>query len=240
MIAVSRNNRYVAITHWGNNTVGILNIMSDSPEDWHYVSCVEVGKKLTLNFSLTHSVDRDVNSGLCLRGTVFTPDNRYLLVGCMAGSGGIAVIDVQKAAYLGTVYGMMSNLRHLVIRGGYLYLSINKFGYVQRIPLKDFMQAATQMENKRATINGWENCKVGSGTRTIEITPNGRYVVAACNSGNCLSVVDTKTMKTIATIPADSYPVGLDISKDGKYVYTTSQGHSGHGGNCVDIYQLDY
>ena len=135
---------------------------------------------------------------------------------------------------------MMTNLRHLVIRGGYLYLSINKFGYVQRIPLKDFMLAATHMENKKATINGWENCKVGSGTRTIEITPNGRYIVAACNSSSCLSVIDTKTMKTIATIPADSFPVGLDISKDGKYVYTTSQGHSGNGGNCVDIYQMEY
>ena len=240
MIAVSPDNRYVAITHWGNNTVGIIDIMSDAPEKWHYVSCIEVGKKLTLNFSLTTPVDRDVNSGLCLRGTVFTKDNRYLLVGCMGGGGGIAVIDVPKAKYLGTVHGMMTNLRHLVIRGGYLYLSINKFGYVQRIPLKDFMRVATQMENKKATINGWENCKVGSGTRTIEITPNGRYIVAACNSSSCLSVVDTKTMKTIATIPADSFPVGLDISKDGKYVYTTSQGHSGHGGNCVDIYRMDY
>lgn len=240
MIAVSPDNHYVAITHWGDNTVGIIDVMSDSPEKWHYVSCIEVGKKLTLNYSLTTPVDRDVNSGLCLRGTVFTRDNRYLLVGCMGGSGGIAVIDVSKATYLGTVYGMMSNLRHLVIRGGYLYLSINKQGYVQRIPLKDFMLAVTKMKNKKATLNGWESCKVGSGTRTIEITPNSRYVVAACNSSSCLSIVDTRTMKTIATIPADSFPVGLDISKDGKYVYTTSQGHSGNGGNCVDIYQMDY
>ena len=97
MIAVSPDNRYVAITHWGNTTVGIIDIMSDSPEKWHYVSCIEVGKKLTLNFSLTHSVDRDVNSGLCLRGTVFTKDSRYLLVGCMGGNGGIAVIDVPNA-----------------------------------------------------------------------------------------------------------------------------------------------
>ncbi len=240
MIAVSYDNRYVAITHWGNNTVGIINIMSESPQKWHYVSCVEVGKKLTLNFSLTHSVNRDVNSGLCLRGTVFTPDSRYLLVGCMGGNGGVAVIDVPNAKYLGTVYGMMTNLRHLVIHGGYLYLSINKYGYVQRIPLKDFMLAATNMQNKKTTINGWENCKVGSGTRTIEITPDGRYIVAACNSSSCLSVVDTQTMKIIATISADSYPVGLDISKDGKYVYTTSQGRSGLGGNCVDIYRMDY
>ena len=240
MVAVSDDNHYLAVTHWGDNTVGILDIASDTPEDWHYLACVTVGKKLELDFSLTEPVNRDINSGLCLRGTVFTPDNRYLLVGCMGGNGGIAVIDVSMGEYLGTVYGMKTNLRHLVIRGGYLYLSINKYGYVQRVPSSVFTDAVNQIKNKRATIKDWESCKVGIGARTIEVTPDGRYIVAACNSSCSLSVVDTSTMETVTTIPADPYPVGLDISKDGKYVYTTSQGHSGKGGNCVDIYQMDY
>lgn len=240
MIAVSPDNRFVAITHWGNNTVGIIDILSPSPRDWHYVACVTVGKKLDLNFSLTTSVNRDVNSGLCLRGTVFTPDSRYLLVGCMGGNGGVAVIDVAVATYLGTVYGMMSNLRHLVIKNGYLYLSINKFGYVQRVPLSTFMETVGTMEDRKAYQRDWENCKVGAGARTIDITPDGQYIVAACNAGSCLTVVDAQKMTVVATIPADSYPVGLDISKDGKFVYTTSQGREGGGGNCVDIFRLDY
>lgn len=240
MVAVSGDNRYVAITHWGNNTVGIINIDGDSPDDWHYKTCVTIQRKLTLNYSLTTSVDRDVNSGLCLRGTVFTPDGRYLLVGCMGGNGGIAVVDLSDFSYLGNVYGMMTNLRHLVIRNGYLYLSINKEGYVQRIPLEAFYEAVGQIENGRTTLNGWENCKVGAGARTIDITPDGRYVVAACNFSSRLVVVDTETFREIARIPADSYPVGLDISKDGQYVYTTSQGREGGGGNCVDIYLMTY
>lgn len=240
MIAVSPDNKYVAITHWGNNTVGIIEIKSNAPADWHYVSCVTVGYKLKLDFSLEEPVDRDVNSGFCLRGTAFTPDNHYLLVGCMGGSGGIAVIDVAQASYLGTVHGMMSNLRHLVIRNGYLYLSINKLGYVQKAPLSAFLEAVGKMENKRGEFKEWVNCKVGAGARTIDITPDGRYLVAACNSGSCLTVVDTHTMAVVATIPADSYPVGLDISKDGRFVYTTSQGRSGGGGNCVDIFRMEY
>ena len=94
MVAVSGDNCYVAITHWGNNTVGIINIHGDSPDDWYYEDCVTVQYKLKLNYSLNTPVNRDINSGLCLRGTVFTPDGRYLLVGCMAGKGGIAVIDL--------------------------------------------------------------------------------------------------------------------------------------------------
>ena len=240
MVAVSGDNRYVAITHWGNNTVGIINITGKTPDDWYYEDCVTVQHKLTLNFSLTASVNRDVNSGLCLRGTVFTPDGRYLLVGCMGGNGGIAVIDLQDFSYVGHIYGMMTNLRHLVIRNGYLYLSINKEGYIQRVPLTTFYEAIGQIENGKATLKDWENCKVAAGARTIDITPDGRYVVAACNFSSRLVVVDTESFKEIVRIKADSYPVGLDISKDGKYVYTTSQGRDGAGGNCVDIYQMDY
>lgn len=240
MVAVSGDNRYVAITHWGNNTVGIINIAGDAPDDWYYEACVTVQRKLTLDFSLTTPVDRDVNSGLCLRGTVFTPDGRYLLVGCMGGKGGIAVIDLEDFTYLGNINGMMTNLRHMVIQKDYIYLSINKQGYIQRIPLPTLYKAIDQIEHGNATLKGWENCKVAAGTRTIDITPDGRYVVAACNFSSCLVVVDTKTFKEIVRIPADSYPVGLDISKDGKYVYTTSQGRDGNGGNCVDIYQMEY
>ena len=240
MVAVSGDNRYVAITHWGNNTVGIINIEGNSPDDWYYEDCVTVQYKLTLNFSLTTSVNRDVNSGLCLRGTVFTPDGRYLLVGCMGGNGGIAVIDLQDFSYVGHIYGMKTNLRHLVIRNDYLYLSINKEGYIQRVPLATLYEAIGQIENGKTTLKDWENCKVAAGARTIDITPDGRYVVAACNFSSRLVVVDTESFKEIVRIQADSYPVGLDISRDGKYVYTTSQGRDGAGGNCVDIYQMDY
>lgn len=240
MIAVSPDNRLVAVTHWGDNTVGLIGISSESPNEWHYVSCVEVGKKLKLDFDLEIPVNRDINSGLCLRGTVFTPDSQYLLVGCMGGKGGVAVIDVANSTYLGTVYGMKPNLRHLVIRNDYLYLSINKSGYVQRAPLGAFMDTVASMTKKKAKFTDWENCKVGAGARTIEITPDGRYIVAACNFGSCLTVVDALTMKTVVFMPADSYPVGLDISKDGKYVYTTSQGRAKEGGNCIDIFKMVY
>lgn len=240
MIAVSSDNKYVAITHWGDNTVGIIDISGETLEDWHYLSCVTIGQKLELDYSLTEQVNRDVNSGYCLRGTVFTPDNKYLLVGCMGGGGGIAVIDMSNFKWLGIVGGMMPNVRHLVIRNGYLYLSINAKGYVQRVPLDEFLAAAMGMKNKHATITTWKNCQVGAGARTIEITPDGRYVVAACNFSSKLCVVDANTMQVVLTMDADSYPVGLDISKDGKYVYTTSQGRSDKGGNCVDIFRIDY
>lgn len=240
MITTSPDGRTVAISHWGNNTVGLIDISSPTPSDWHHTQVLTVDYELKLDFPLDRSVDRDNGSGYALRGTVFTPDGRYLLVGCMGGGGGIAVIDIPNKKYLGRVMGMMANVRHLVIANGYLYLSINKAGYVQRIRLQKFMDAAKRMTGRTTTVIGWENAKVGGGARTICISPDGRYVFAACNMESQLYVVDTQTMKAVCKIAVDSYPVGMDLSSDGRYVFTTSQGRGNKGGNSVCIFEVKY
>ena len=102
------------------------------------------------------------------------------------------------------------------------------------------MAAAKSIEGKTTTLSGWEQCQVGEGARTIELSPSGRFVFAACNLASKLFVVDTRTMKTVANIDVDSYPVGLDISNDGRFVIVTSQGRENKGGNAVNIYEVEY
>lgn len=240
MVATSPDGRTLAVTHWGNNTVGILDISGDDMAAWHYDTCYVVDYRLKLDFSTTVSVDRDEDSGYCLRGTCFTPDGRYLFVGCMSGTNGIAVIDLQERAYLGRVLGCKGNVRHLVINDGWLYISSNRYGYVQRIRLDAFMDAFGHFKDRKAEVAGWENCKVRAGARTISISPDGRYLFAACNSGSCISVVDLEKFKSIGEVPIDSYPVGLDLSNDGQWIYVTSQGKSGNGGNAVNIVKVEY
>lgn len=240
MITTSPDGNWVAISHWGNNTVGLIDITSANPKDWKYTDKFVVDYEMKLNFPMDRSVDRDNGSGYALRGTVFTPDNKYLLIGCMGGGGGIAVIDIQQKKYLGRLMGMMDNVRHLVLSNGYLYLSINRAGVVQRTKLSNIITAIKAMSNEKGRVTGWEDVKVGNGARTICLTPDGRYLFAACNLASSLYVVDTSTMSVIAQMPADSFPVGLDISDDGKYVFMTSQGREHVGGNCVDIFEIAY
>lgn len=239
MIATSPDGRYIAVAHWGENTVGIINIASPDPTKWQYKACIPIDYKLKLNYSLTEPVDRDNGSGLALRGTVFTPDGRYVLIGCMGG-GGIAVIDLASMKYLGKIYGMKPNIRHLTIADDYLYLSANRSGHIQRMPLSRIYDAIGRISNRAVTINDWETAQVDKGARTISVTPDGRYVIAACNSASTVVIVDTRTMKRIATIPADSFPVGMDLSADGSLLFVTSQGRKDYtsAGNCVTIYRL--
>ena len=259
MVATSPDGQLLAITHWGDNTVGIIDISSPHPRDWHHHAIAIIDQQLKLNYSLTKQVDRDNDSGYCLRGTAFTPDNHYLLVGCMGGAngGGIAVVDLMpdsttaqphnrptpQPQYLGRVLGNIYNLRHLIIRNGYLYLSINRDGYIQRMPLSQFLAAVPTLKasaTKTTTLSGWQNCKVGAGARTIEMSPDGRYIYAACNASSTLYVVDAERFEVVAHINADSYPVGLEVGQDGRHVLTTSQGRSNGGGNCVDIFEVTH
>ena len=239
MVACSHDGRTIAVSHWGDNTVATLDISSDQPADWHYTQLYTVDYRLRLDFPLDQSVDRDNGSGYALRGTVFSPDDRYLLVGCMGGSGGIAVVDLQEQQYLGRLLGMRANVRHLVIRDGWVYLSINRTGYVQRIRLDRFLAAAQRMQNHLGAVSGWQECKVGNGARTIELSPDGRYVFAACHLDSRIDIVDTQSMKLVLSVAADSYPVGLDVSRDGTTLITTSQGRGTRGGNCVDVYRIE-
>lgn len=238
MVACSHNGKYIAVTHWGDNTVGIIDISSPDMAQWHHLPPVVVERQLQLNFSLSSSVNRDTNSGLTLRGTVFTPDDKYLLVGMMSG-GAIAVIDVEKGEYLGRI-NSAGNVRHLIIKDKYLYASNNSAGIVRRVLIDKVLDGIAHRDGKNINVGTWETCQVGTGCRTIEASPSGRWVFAACNTVSKLYVVDTRTMKVAASINVDSYPVGLDISVDGSMVAVTSQGIKGSGGNAVNLYKIEY
>lgn len=239
MIACSPDNKYIAVTHWGDNTLGVINIESENPMDFYYHKHLVVDYQMKLDFGAGH-VNRDSECGYCLRGTVFTPDGDFLLVGKMGGAAGIAVFDAKTYEFLGTIKGMQSNVRHLVINGEFLYLSANTPGMVQKCSWRAFVKSRVQNEGKEVAFNEFETVSVGSGARTIVTTSDGKYVFAAVNNGSKIAVVRTIDMKVISEIPADSYPVGMDISSDDKELIVTAQGKENGGGNSVMVFKITF
>lgn len=236
MVAASPDGKYLAITQWGDNTIAIVDISSENPSEFHYVKQFVVEYKLPLNNMDNTPINRDSDCGFCLRGTVFTPDSKYLLVGRMGG-GGIAFFDMDSMKYMGTMWGMKTNVRHLLIQDGYLYLSANKPGFVQKASVDTLVKMIEAGQN---TYSDWKGIYVGLGARTIDITPDGQYIFAAVNNESKIVVVRTLDMKIVATIKADSYPVGLAVAADGRKIIVTSQGRPGGGGNSVMIFSVAY
>jgi len=241
MIATSHNNKLIAITHWGDNTVSLIDMSSNNVKDWKYLKKIVVGYQMKLNYDNSTQVNRDANCGYCLRGTAFTPDDKYLLIGKMGG-GGIAVIDVEKMAYLRTVNGMSSNIRHLIVTNNTLYLSANTWGLVQKTPLKEFLAFLSEDKSGQKEYTNWKTCKVGEGARTISVTGDEKYIFAAVNKSSKVVVVRCADMQKICEIDADSFPVGLSLTANGSLVIVSSQGKDTYKGtgNSVLIYKALY
>ncbi len=239
-VEASPDDRWLAVTHWGDNTVALIDISSGDPAQFAYREERLVVEKVLSQAGLAGE-DRDKACGYCLRGTVFTPDSKTLLVARMGG-GGIAGFDVESGAYLGTVLGMKPTPRHLAIGpdGETLFLSSNVSGHVGRIPLATVLEALASAEGKRVQVEGWRSVYVGSGARTIDLAPDASYIFAAVNRASEIVVVDAGTMEVVSRVRTDSYTVGLAVSPDGRQVWTTSQGRSGSGGNSVCVYRVEY
>lgn len=240
MVRVSLDGKLLAITHWGNNTVGFMDISDRNPRNWKHLPPVTIGKKLDLNYSLTSPVNRDSGSGFLLRGTVFLPGDSLLLVSGMAGP--LNVIDTRTMEWIGTVRDM-GNVRHLTLKGDMLYLSRNSAGEVLTVPVANIVKAISEQRSssREFRVDGVRRAKVAGGARTLKVSPEGKYIFVACNTGTEIAVVRTEDMKVVAEIKADPFPVGLDISPDGTQLVSTSQGRKGHGGgNAVNFFEIGY
>lgn len=237
MVKVSHDGNLLAITHWGDNTVGFMDISSSNPREWKHLPPVTIGQKLKLNYSLSQPVNRDNGSGYALRGTVFLPGDSILLVGGMGGP--TAVIDLKKMKWIGMI-PELSTIRHIVLRGNTLYLSNNRTGEVLKVPVSSILEGIKESNGSTIHVSNIRKVKVGGGARTLEVTPDGDYIFVACNTASAVYIVNAEEMQVVGNIRADSYPVGLDISPSGTILVTTSQGRGGRGGNAVDLFRIIY
>lgn len=242
-VAASPDGRWVAVTHWGDNTLGIVETRSGDPGTFAYLPDRLVVEEALPQENLGN-LDRDSACGLCLRGTVFTPDSKTLLVARMGG-GGIAGFSAPHGrrktfAYLGTVTGEPKTPRHLVISGDgeWLYASSNRSGAVSRIPLAEIQDALHAANGGTAALDRWQSTDVGSGARTLELSPDGRWLYVAINDSAEVVVLDAGTMSVVSRVRTDSYTVGLAVSPDGRRLVTTSQGKGGLGGNSVCVFDI--
>lgn len=234
-VAISPDSRQAVITHWGDNTLGVLDISGGDPAKFHYVGHWVVEQRLPTEGI---SGNRDSNCGYCLRGTTYTPDGTTVLVARMGG-GGLAGFDSMTGRYLGTLSGIVGNPRHLVISkdGKTLYISGNSSGQVGRYSLPAMVAALRQANGQTVSGPGGETLSVGPGARTIELSPDQRSLYVAVNNAARLVKVDLAGWRVVESVEVDPFPVGLAISPDGNTIVTTSQGRSGRGGGqSVNLY----
>jgi DNA-binding beta-propeller fold protein YncE len=234
-VVASPDGKWLAVIHWGDNTVGLIDVSSANPAEFRHATLISVGKRIDL--SRIETKDRDHGCGFCLRGAVFTADGNHLLVARMGG-GGIAVINIRARQYIGTVRGMRPTPRHLELSsdGSILYLSSSFAGYVSAYRTRDVVAAA---QRHQSTLAPLRETHTGAATRTIALSPDNRLIFAAVNKESKIMVLDASSLNPLFSLDADSYPVGMAVSPDGKQLWVTSQGRKRRGGNSVMVFRIN-
>jgi len=248
----SHTGRWMAVSHWGDNTVGLIDIRSKNPENFKYDQLLIVEKQVP---SKEMKGDRDRNCGFCVRGLAFSEDDKYLFVSRMKG-GGISAFRLspkgsEKPIYLGTVFGLLPGPRDLEVNSkGDLFVSCNASGQVMRVPWKeliaklDTISVGEKYEKRSVTIKskevGGTKVYVGEGARSLRLSKDGKTLFVTVNKTSELVGLDAMSMRISARVPVDSFPVGLELSPDGSNVWVTSQGREAKGGNSVGVFQARY
>ncbi|HPN39109.1 MAG TPA: hypothetical protein PL041_11965 [Melioribacteraceae bacterium] len=236
VITYSKETEKIIVTNWGDNTASIIDVSSEDVNSFKYVANIIVDKKYEVKNNNNLQIDRDKLCGDCLRGTAFSPDGKYVFLG-KSMNNSLALIDVLESKYLGNIYGMKPEVRHIVVNNDYIYLAVTNLGFIQRTNIYNLIDSLT---NGNFNYTSWDEIYLGKGIRTIKVTDDGKYLFAAINNESKIAVVNIKKYEIVCYIDADSYPVGLDVSKDGKYLFVTSQGKNGIGGNSLTVYELKY
>ena len=244
-IAVSVDNHWLAVSNWGDNTIGLYDLRAPQVKDFKSSQLLVVEKRLSMK---NLKQNRDKDCGFCVRGVTFTQDGKYLLVGRMKG-GGIAVFDLdgieegKPALYRGTVFGLQPGPRdlHLSKDGQTLFIGCNSTGTLTKISVQPLIDLVRNKIGASVEIPGslpYLKKFVGLGVRSFKLSPDEKYIFVAVNNSSEVAVVSTADLSVLARIPVDSYPVGLSVSPDGSRLWVTSQGKDHLGGNSVAIYQI--
>ena len=231
IVTNSIDNNFVAITHWGDNTIGVVDISSNDPAQFSYKTLLTVGKRLKLK---NINKNRDKFCGLCLRGTVFTKDGKYLFVAGMT-TNRLNVFSTETWEEIGWVRLPISNPRHMVLShdGEHLYVSFNNPGKITALSVSEIIENAPNNEKCSGPI-----LHIGQGARTIALSPDDQRLYVVCNRSSTLSCVDLTTWQVIDTIHVAPYAVGLAINPEETLAVVTSQGRNHHGGHNVAVYAI--
>ncbi|MDD6088270.1 MAG: YncE family protein [Desulfovibrionaceae bacterium] len=238
MLVPSPDGKTMAIIHWGDNSIGLIDIQGQDPAEFHYKKLLVSGSRLQMK---NLPPNRDSFCGQCLRGAAFTPDSRYLFVGKMH-EGGITAFDMESGRNIGTLISVAHTPRHMVVSPdeNTLYVSSNASGIVSALNIGKLIQTLERSEGKTTSAYRGRELFVGSGARTLAVSPDGKRLYVSCNRQSKIVCVDVASWKIAASAPVPPYAVGLAVSPSEKLIVVTSQGRQGKGGDTVTVYRTPF
>ena len=131
---------------------------------------------------------------------------------------------------------------HFSKDGKDLFIGCNSSGTIVKVGFTEMIGLFDKAKGQKIDITG-TNFKyakkfIGLGVRSFKVHPKFDYLFLTSNNGSEVIIAKTSDLSVLGRVPVDSYPVGLSISPDGKYLWVTSQGKESQGGNSVSVFLI--
>lgn len=229
VLALSNDNKILSVSNWGDNTITLWDV-SQSPGTIKFIKHVSLGLKI--NQSNICAENKDKDCGLCLRGSIFSLNDKFLIASGMHAGNKLFLID-RESLDVKHIKVSFSPIRHIVaapVLKRY-YFSTTGTGQVCSINDSDMLKSFSNNSFLKSKCKSF-----GSAIRTIAINEKENYGVAALNKSCEVVVFDLDTLAIKERLPAPCYPVGIAIAPNGDNFIVTAQGKSGVGGHKIGIY----
>jgi YVTN family beta-propeller protein len=187
----------ISSIEWTPNAIAV------TPDGKHvYVSNrIEEGEAVSVIDTANHAVIAVIPfAGEAPQGIVVSPDGKYVYV---AKASGVAIIDTQTQAFVETVKDGFNKGVVVTPDGKYVYTT--NFYYVDATT-KGVAVINTETRKIEKTI------PFEFYAFRIAMASDGRHVYVTNYERNTVSVIDTKTNATIATIPVREHPGDIAIA----------------------------
>ena len=153
---------------------------------------------------------QDLNVGRIPRGMAVSADSKLLYVALMGGSS-VEIVDLETFRKQESIpVGL--NPRHLIINDGQMFVTLNSAGKLVHVELKTHQLDKTETD---------------STPRTLVSTPDGRFLLVTCYTGNCLQMFSADSMTLMGSWVSTGHPVCIDIFQSGANIEAWVGNHTG-------------
>jgi hypothetical protein len=153
---------------------------------------------------------RDLSVGPIPRGMAVSGDSKMLYVALMGGSS-VEIFDLETFLKTDRIK-VGINPRHLIIQDRQMIVTLNSSAKLVRVQLD------SHQIDKTTTAPT---------PRTLVSTPDGRFLLVTCYTGNCLQMFSADSMTLMGSWVSTGHPVCIDIFQSGTNIEAWVGNHTG-------------
>ena len=168
----------------------------------------------------TRRVTREISVGLHPKILVPSPDNKFLFAANWSGQS-VSQIDVETGKVVRTLPTTGLNPRGMAMsRAGVLYAANFNGASIDIFKGPDY--------GERHTVSA---CPI---PRHLALSPDDSVLFVSCYHDSMLHAVDVATEKVVHTLHVGSSPKSVEVSKDGRWVWSADYGKETNSVTVVD------